>query len=42
MEDAQRVRGLEAVGDLDTDGEHELEAGRPARDKLVERLSPTS
>ena len=39
MEDAQRVGGVEAVGDLDADGEDQLEAGRPASDELVKRLA---
>jgi hypothetical protein len=39
MKDAQRVRGLETVGDLNADREHQLEAGRAARDERVERLA---
>ena len=37
MKDAQRVRSLESVGDLDADGEHKLEHGGTARDETVER-----
>ena len=38
MKDAQRVRRLQTVGDLDAHREHELQARRPARDQLIERL----
>ena len=39
MEDAELVRGGEAVGDLDAGGEHKLQAGRPLGDYLVQRLA---
>ena len=39
MEDAEVVRGGEAVGDLDAGGEDELEAGRAFGDELVEGLA---
>ena len=39
MEDAEPVRGGEAVGDLDAGGERELQAGRALGDHLVERLA---
>ena len=39
MEDAERVRGGEAVGDLDAGGEDELEAGGALGDELVEALA---
>jgi len=38
MEDAEGVSGLKAVGNLDSDREHELQAGRPTGDEPVERL----
>ena len=39
MEDAELVRGGEAVGDLDSGGERELQAGRALGDHLVQRLA---
>ncbi len=39
VEDAELVRGGEAVGDLDSGGERELQAGRALGDDLVERLA---
>ncbi len=39
MEDAEDVRGGEAVGDLDAGGEDKLEAGRTFDDDLVERFA---
>ncbi len=39
MEDAERVGGGEAVGDLDAGGEDELEAGGAFGDDLVEGLA---
>jgi len=39
VEDAELVRGGEAVGDLDTGGERELQAGGALGDDLVERLA---
>ena len=39
MEDAERVGGGESVGDLDADGQDELEAGWPFGDELVKRLA---
>jgi hypothetical protein len=38
MKDAEGVGGTEAVGDLDADGENELQAGGAFDDELVERL----
>ncbi len=39
MEDAQLMRGREAVGDLDAGGEHQLQAGRALGNHLVQRLA---
>jgi hypothetical protein len=39
MEDAELVRGGEAVGDLDSGGERELQAGPALGDDLVEGLA---
>jgi hypothetical protein len=39
VEDAQRVRGLQSVGNLDSDRKQQLQAGRPARNQLVQRLA---
>jgi len=39
MEDAERVRRLETVCDLNTDREHQLDACRTARDQQIQRLA---
>ena len=39
MKDAQRMRGLQSVRNLDAHREHQLQSRRPARDELVERLA---
>ena len=38
VKDAQRVRGLETVGDLNADRQHKLNAGRAALDEKVQGL----
>ena len=39
MKDAQRMRGLQPVSDLDADRENQLHARRPALNELVQRLA---
>ena len=39
MKDAERVRRVEPVSDLDADRKHQLNACGPARDKLIKRLA---
>ena len=39
MKDAQRMRRLQAVRNLDAHRKHQLQAGRPALDQLVQRLA---
>ena len=39
VKDAQRVRGLQAVGNLDADRKQQLQTRRPALDQLIQRLA---
>ena len=39
MKDAERVRCLQSVGDLDADGKQQLQTRRPTDDELVKRLA---
>jgi hypothetical protein len=39
MQDAERVGGVEAIGDLDAEVEHLADFQRPALDHLIERLA---
>ncbi len=39
MKDAEGVRRLQAIGNLDADGEQKLRSGRATLDELIERLA---